>query len=64
MSSGIKLDLTAHVLASKIAWSFWRHQQSIVTSSAERKPSEWDTGTVCENVIFIGIYEFVMSYKN
>ena len=24
-------------------WSLWRHQQSIVKSSTERKPSEWDT---------------------
>ena len=29
-----------------IVWSLWRHQLSIVTSSAERKPSEWDTGTM------------------
>ena len=29
-----------------IVWSLWRHQQSIVTSSTERKPSEWDTGTM------------------
>ena len=27
-----------------IVWSLWRHQQSIVTSSAERKQSEWETG--------------------
>ena len=26
----------------------WRHQQLIVTPSAERKPSEWDR-LVCEN---------------
>ena len=31
-----------------IVGSSWRHQQSIVTSSAERKPSEWDTGMMCE----------------
>ena len=31
-----------------IVWSLWRHQQSIVTSSTERKPSEWDTGKMCK----------------
>ena len=25
------------------------HQQSIVTSSAERRPSEWNTGTMCKD---------------
>ena len=33
----------AHVI---IFWSLWYHQQSIVTLSAECKPSEWDTGTI------------------
>ena len=32
-----------------IVWSLWRHQQSIVTTSAERKSSEWDTGTMCKD---------------
>ena len=27
-----------------IASLLWRHQQSIMTSSAERRPSEWDKG--------------------
>ena len=35
------LDITIHVIAS-----LWRHQQSLVTSSAERKPSEWNMGTM------------------
>ena len=28
------------------------HHQSIVTSSAERKASEWDTGMMCEDPRF------------
>ena len=32
-----------------IVWSLWRHQQSIVTSSTERKPSEWDMRTMCKD---------------
>ena len=32
-----------------IVWSLWRHQQSIVTSSAKRKPSKWDTEAMCED---------------
>ena len=35
-----------------IVWSMWRHQQSIVTSSAERKPSKWDTVTIFEECRF------------
>ena len=31
-----------------IVWSLWRHQQSIVTLSAEPKPKEWDTEMMCE----------------
>ena len=27
----------------------WRHQQSIVTSSAKRTPNEWDTVTMCKD---------------
>ena len=27
----------------------WHHQQLIVMSSAERKPSKWDTGLICED---------------
>ena len=27
----------------------WRHQQSIMTSPAERKPKGWDTGSICED---------------
>ena len=32
-----------------IVWSLWHHQQSIVMSSAECKPSEWDMGTMSED---------------
>ena len=32
-----------------IAPLLWRHQKSIVVSSAERRPSEWDTGTMCKD---------------
>ena len=35
-----------------IVWSLWRHQQSIVMSSAECKPDEWDTGSMCEDPRF------------
>ena len=45
-------------------WLLWRHQQSIVTSSAERKQSDWDTETMWEYiVVFVVIYGFVMSCK-
>ena len=37
-----------------ISNELWRHQQSIVTSSsAEQKPSEWDTGTMRKECRFI-----------
>ena len=32
-----------------IVRSLWRHRQSIVTSLAECKPSEWDTASMCED---------------
>ena len=35
-----------------IVWSLWCHQQSIVMSSAECKPSDWDTGSMCEDYHF------------
>ena len=31
-----------------IVWPLWRHQQSIVTSSAVRKQVKWDTETIWE----------------
>ena len=34
----------------------WRHQQSIMTSSAERKPSDWDTGTACKDRHFLSSF--------
>ena len=39
----------------RIAWSLWHHQQSILTSSTECKPSEWDMGSF-EDHRFISIY--------
>ena len=35
-------------------WSLCHHQQSIVTSSAEHKPSEWDMDRSVRIVVFIG----------
>ena len=32
-----------------IVWSLLRYQQWMMTSSAERKPSDWDKGTMCED---------------
>ena len=32
-----------------IVWSLCHHQQSIVTSSAEPRPSKWDIGTMCKD---------------
>ena len=32
-----------------MVWSLWRHQQVIVTSTAEHKRSEWDTGLMSED---------------
>ena len=46
-----------------MVWSLWRHWQSIVTSSAECKPSEWVTVSTCEDHRFFVIYGFVMSCK-
>ena len=43
-----------------IVWSLWCHRQSIVTSSAERKPSEWNTETMCEDRLLIVIYWFFL----
>ena len=44
--------------------SLWRRQQSIVTSSAERRPSEWDTGTMCKDHFFVIIYGYVNCIRN
>ena len=46
-----------------MVWSLWRHQQSIVTSSAERKASEWNMGTMCKDRRFIVIYGTIMTRK-
>ena len=41
----IRIDWIFHFLRARVTvvWSLWRHQQSIVTSSAERKTSKWDS---------------------
>ena len=44
-----ELDTTISHDRITIGWSLWCHQQSIVLmSSVERKPSEWDMGTMCK----------------
>ena len=55
ISQGIKSisnnsDITIHVI--ELQFSLWRHQQSIVTSSAKRKLSKWDTETMCKDRSF------------
>ena len=59
-----ELDIAVHEFASK-RWSLWRHEQLAVTSSAERKPSEWDTGSMCEDrVFFSSIMDFPCRVRN
>ena len=41
----------------------WHYQQSIVPYSAERNPSEWDTGKMCEYWHSIVINGFAISCK-
>ena len=45
-----------------IVWSLWRHQQLTVTSLAERKTSEWDTGTMCTDRVRNKIM-YVLSWR-
>ena len=55
-----------HVLASQLSrrvMHLWRHQQSIVTSLAERKQSERDTESMCENRLLIVRNGFIIAYK-
>ena len=47
----------------KIICSLWRHQQSIVMSSAERKTNDCDTGTMCKDRRISVTYGFLMSCK-
>ena len=56
-------NIAFRVCTSYLLMHLWCHQQSIVTSSAERKPSEWGSGSIWEERRFIVIYEFVMSCK-
>ena len=44
-----------------IAGLFWRHQQLIVTSSAEGKQGERDTNSMCEFRLFTVMYWAIMS---
>ena len=46
-----------------MVWWLWCHRQSIVTSPAECKVSEWDMGMMCEDPCFSVIFGFVMSCK-
>ena len=39
-----------------IVWSLWRRHQSIVISSAECKPSNWDTGSMCEDYFYRNLW--------
>ena len=39
-----ELDIIIHVLMAIVSL-LWRHQQTIVMASAERRPSEWDPWT-------------------
>ena len=62
-----ELEITFHVRSSQLlrnVMHLWRHQQSIVTSSTNSKPSEWDRGHYVKNIDFIVIYGFVMSKRN
>ena len=47
---------------TRIVSLLWRHQQSIVTSSAERRPSEWDTGTMCEDRRFLSSFMYSLCH--
>ena len=45
-----------------IVWSLWRHQQLIVTSSADREASEWGASPCVKIVVFIPIWqEYIFS---
>ena len=47
-----------------IVWSLWCNQQSIVMSSAELKPREWDTETLCEDHRFSSFMDSVCCLWN
>ena len=42
----------------------WRHQQSIVTSSAEERPREWDTGTILKIVVLSSFMDSLCRVRN
>ena len=54
-----ELDISFHVLASQLAGHC--HQQSVVTSVAERKPNEWNIRTMFDDRRVNAIYGIVMS---
>ena len=61
-SNELGIIFTWHI---KIVWLLWRHLQSIVTSSAERKPSEWSTGSTCEiHVLYRHLWNRNMLTRN
>ena len=47
-----------------IALLLWRHQQSIVTSSAERRPSEWARGRCVKTVVLPSFLDSLCRVKN
>ena len=51
-STSNELDITCHVFASQLSGHCDFIAKLIVTSSAERKASEWDTGMMCEDPRF------------
>ena len=54
-----ELDITFHVLVSQLSRhiiALWRHQQYIISSSTERKHSEWDTKLMCQDSLFLLSY--------
>ena len=59
-STSNELDIIIHVIASQLPG----HQQSIVTSSAERKPNEWGTGSMSEDRRFNVILSSLCRVRN
>ena len=47
-----------------IVWSLWRHPQSVMMSSAECKPSEWDTGDVWRSSFLLSFRDTLCRVRN
>ena len=60
--------LTSQISLSRarvtIVWTLWRHQQSSVTSSAKRMPSEWNTGWCVEIVVLPLLMDSLCHVRN